>query len=146
MKRIVFLLAFVFLAGSSNVMFGQADENVNPWVYETELQVPWSRVDSLMKLLNILENEYDWFNKAVEIGPVLDIRIHIHHTGNVWNVKYQWIYPTWEAISKGINGKKVWEAVEPDVEKRKAINGGMNWVFNDIPHQDNIYQLVVGSQ
>ena len=134
-------MVIVLMAGMSITVFGQENWDSYPWVYETEYQIPWSRVDSLWKL-NTISDELNFNGKAVEMGFVLDIRIYIHHTGGVWNVKVQWIYPSFEAINEPGWGKKVWEALGVDEEKVKEIRGGFNWVFNDVIHRDNIYRLI----
>ena len=90
-----------------------------------------------------MSNELNFYGKAVEMGFVLDIRMYIHHTGGVWDVKVQWIYPFSEASNAEGWGKEVWEAVGVNEEKLKEIFGGFNWVFNDVIHRDNIYRLVV---
>ena len=134
-------MVIVFMAGMSITVFGQENWDSYPWVYETESQVPWSRVDSLDKLTT-MSNELNFYGKAVEMGFVLDMRTYIHHTGGVWNVKVQWIYPSFEAINEQGWGTKVWEALGVDEEKVKEIRGGFNWVFNDVIHRDNIYRLI----
>ena len=134
-------MVIVFMAGMSITVFGQENWDSYPWVYETEFQIPWSRVDSLWKL-NTISDELNFNGKAVEMGFVQDIRLYIHHTGGVWNVKIQRIYPSFEAINENGWGTKVWEALGVDEEKVKEINGGFNWVFNDVIHRDNIYRLI----
>ncbi len=123
-------------------VLSQENQDQNPWVYETEYQIPWSRVDSLSKLVKITD-ELGFYDKAVEMGFITDFRLYIHHTGDIWNVKVEWVYPTWEAMNAGWQASKVWEAVGVDEDKAKEIDGGFNWVMNDIIHQDNIYRLTV---
>ena len=142
MKKNALLMVIVLMAGMCITAFGQVNEDSTPWVYETEYQVPWSRIDSLLKLTT-MSNELNFYGKAVEMGFVLDIRMYIHHTGGVWNVKVQWIYSSFEAINEPGWGKKVWEAVGVNEEKIKELDGGFNWVFNDVIHRDNIYRLLL---
>ncbi len=146
MKTFTFLLVFLLVVGLQETAYGQEQEDTQPWVYMSEFQIPWSRVDSLMKLENLSDTEWKWYEKAKEMGYILDFRFMIHHTGDQWNVRYEWVYPSWEAMNKTGWAKEVSEAVEPDSAKREAVFAGYNWVFKDVIHRDQIYRLVIGAR
>jgi len=146
MKKFAYLLVILMLAALHKTAFGQENQDNWPWVYMSEFQVPWSRIDSLMKLENITDKEWNWYEKAKEMGHIIDFRFMLHHTGDEWNVRYEWVYPSWEAMNKSDWMKEVSEAVEPDSTKRKPINEGYQWVFKDVTHRDQIYRLVIGAR
>ena len=144
-KTFAFLMVLFLVMGSLGTAFGQEKEDTRPYVYSMEFQIPWSRVDSLTKLVDLTDKEYKFYDKAKEMGYILDFRIMIHDTGNEWNVRIEWVYPSWEAIREPGWGKKVWEALEIDSAKVEEINAGFTWVTKDVIHRDNIYRLNIGA-
>jgi hypothetical protein len=146
MKTFAFIMVFFLVVGLQETAYGQEQEDTRPWVYMSEYQIPWSRVDSLVKFIELFNTELKWREKAIEMGYVLDIRIMMHHTGDEWNYRVEWVYPSWEAMRNPGWGMKVWEAVEPDSTKRKAYISGPNWIFKDVIHRDQIYRLHLGAR
>ncbi len=145
MKTFAFLMLLFLVVGLQETAFGQEEKSTLPWVYMSEYQIPWSRMDSLIKLIDVFNIEYKWTEKAIEMGYVLDIRLMIHHTGNEWNYRAEWVYPSWEAMNIKGWGMQVWEAVMPDSAKREASFAGIDWIFKDVIHRDQIYRLHLGA-
>ena len=146
MKTFAFLMVIFLVVGLQETAFGQEQEDTRPWVYMSEFQIPWSRIDSLMKLETVIDTEWKWYEKAKEMGYIIDFRFMIHHTGDEWNVKNEWVYPSWEAMNKSDWMKQVSETVEPDSVKRETVYAGFEWVFKDVIHRDQIYRLVTGAR
>ena len=146
MRKFAFTALLIFLFISTDSVFCQEDQDQNPWVYETAYQVPWSKVDSFTKLLE-LTDDYGFYEKAKELGKIVDFRAYIHHTGDIWNVKIQWVHSTWKELNAGWKAKDVWEAIGVDEEEVKRINSGFSWIFDDeVIHFDNIYRLIIGAK
>jgi hypothetical protein len=146
MKTFAFLMVIFLAVGLQETTFGQEEKPNRPYIYMSEYQIPWSRVDSLVKILDLFEKEYKWREKAIELGYILDLRVMMHDTGNEWNYRVEWVYPSWEAIRNPGWGMKVWEAVEPDSAKREVYFAAIDWIFKDVIHQDQIYRLHWGAR
>lgn len=108
------------------------------WVYGNYNKIPWSRVDSLSKLLKL----YPMIEKAKEMGHILDRRWLVHDTGNEYNVVIETVYPSWEAMGEGARMGEVFRALEADSARRAEVNAGFNWVFQDTDHYDVIYRVM----
>ncbi len=113
-----------------------------PYVYSSYWQIPWSRVDSLTKLLKL----YPWTETAIEMGHITNRVWLVHHTGAEYNIVISTVYPTWEAMGEGARIGQVFQALEPDSLRREEVNAGFSWVFNDeggeTSHHDVIYRLM----
>jgi len=144
MKTFAFLMVLFLVVGLQETAFGQEEKPTRPFVYMLERQLTWSQVDSAMKLREAYDVKYKWKEKAIEMGYVLDIRIMV--TNDLWNYRIEWVYPSWEAMYNPGWSKRVWEAVEPDSEKREMIDAAYSSVFKDAIRRDRIYQLVTGAR
>lgn len=118
----------------------RAQEAENPVVHASFYQVPWERVDSLTTLWSMYP---EWFTRAQEAGHILERQLWVHMQGDVWNVVIVGTYPSWDAWANQESGwgQAVFEMVEPDEAQRAAFNEGMDWVFSNTVHYDNIYRL-----
>ncbi len=112
-----------------------------PFVYVSEYQVPWDRVDSLTTLLQAYP---EWVAKAREMGHVLDYQTWIHLYGDEWNVVIVRTFPSQEAWNNQESGwlQSVNRMVEPDSARRAANSEGFAWVYDGVPHRDNLYRAL----
>ena len=140
------LMVIFLMVSMQETVSAQEKEDTRPYVYCMEFQIPWSRIDSLEKMINVFVTKYNWVEKAKEMGFILDQRAYIHDTGSEWNYRIEWVYPSWEAMGKTGWGMKVWEVVEPDTAIREAYFDGLDWVYKDVIHRDNIYRLMGGGR
>lgn len=140
MKTLAFLIVLFLVTGSLETASGQEEKPTRPFVYMIEYQMTWSQVDSAESLRKAYDVKYKWEEKAVELGYILDV--HIMITRDAWNYRIEYIYPSWEAIYNPGWINKVWEAVEPDSEKREMINAEYASVFKDLVGRDRIYQIL----
>ena len=116
------------------------DTTGTAWVYASYHRVPWSRVDSLVKLNRFRPA---WRDRAVEMGCFLDSQLLIHQTGNEYNVVLSTTYPSFRYIGPGGEragcANQAWSATVPDSTLRAAIQAGNSWVYSDASHYDVIY-------
>ena len=64
----------------------------------------------------------------------------VHHTGNEYNIVIVSVYESWESMGEGNGFGAAFRELEPDEERRAEVNAGIQWVFNDTEHVDNIYR------
>ncbi len=142
LARIVMALAvFGLILGVARPTYAQEEEAENPVVHTNSYQVPWERVDSLRTLWSMYP---EWLAKAQELGHILDNQLWVHVQGDEWNVVIAASYPSWDAWANPEPGwrQAVFAMVEPDSTRRAAFNEGMDWVFANTIHRDNIYRQV----
>jgi hypothetical protein len=141
-RIVVVLAATGVLVSAPKSAFGQEQEEApqlyddsGVWVYATFLKVPWSEVDSLLKLSRyapaILE-------KGKEMGCYLDQEMLIHHTGTEYNVVYMTTYASFDDLGPG-DDCGAFEAVVPDSTERAALDDGFEYVLDGYKHYDIIY-------
>ncbi len=123
------------------------DTTGTAWVYATYSRVPWSRLDSLLKLQRYLPA---FRARGIALGCFLDAELLIHHTGGEYNVVAMYTYPSFRSIGPGsgtgaCNARAFREAV-PDSAERAAYQAGQRWVFMDTTHYDEIYWVAYPSQ
>jgi hypothetical protein len=53
MKTFAFLMVIFLAVGLQETTFGQEEKPNRPYIYMSEYQIPWSRVDSLVKILDL---------------------------------------------------------------------------------------------
>ena len=51
-------------------------------------------------------------------------------------------FSSWEAIGEGARWSEVFEALEPDAERRAEVVGAFAWAFQGFKHYDNIYRVM----
>ncbi len=135
----VLALAGMLLAVPTDVRAQDGDEMEEaeaPWIYISSYKIPWSRVDSLTKLVAL----YPVPDKAMENGTVMDYHMIVHHTGDEYNIVIVNVYESWESMGESNGFGAAFEDLEPDEERRAEVNAGFNWVFADTEHHDNIYR------
>jgi hypothetical protein len=108
------------------------------YITTTAHRVPFDRIDSLRKLL---KETKPVLVEAKRRGGILDDVWLVHAWGGEYNVMEMTTWKSWAAIEDTTLGfdaasKKVY----PDSVARKKINDRFNWVFQGVPHVDNIYQ------
>ena len=135
----VLALAGMLLAVPTDVRAQDGDEMEEaeaPWIYISSYKIPWSRVDSLTKLVAL----YPVPDKAMENGTVMDYHMIVHHTGDEYNIVIVNVYESWDSMGEGNGFSAAFEDLEPDAERRAEVTAGFNWVFADTEHHDNIYR------
>ena len=132
-RRLLFpSLLFAFLAPS--IAAAQS------YVTTTAHRIPFERVDSLRKLLKETQAVA---TEAKRRGGVLDDVWLIHAWGGEYNVVQMTTWKSWAAIADTTLGFDAAERkVYPDSVARKKIDDRFGWVFQGVPHVDNIYQKV----
>lgn len=104
----------------------------------TAHRVPFSRLDSLQKLLKATRAVGD---EAKRRGGILDNTWLIHAWGGDYNVVQVITWKSWAAITDTTLGfAAATRKVYPDSTQRKRINDAFDWVFDGVSHVDNIYQ------
>lgn len=110
------------------------------YVSTTAFRVPFTRMDSLQKLLKATRAVDQ---EAKRRGGVIDNVWLIHAWGGEWNVLNVTTWKSWAAIQDTALGfGAATRKVYPDSLQRKRINDAFTWVFEGQPHVDNIYQKV----
>jgi hypothetical protein len=108
------------------------------YVTTTAHRVPFDRVDSLRKLLKETRTVTA---EVKRLGGVLDDMWLIHAWGGEHNVVQVTTWKSWAAITDTTLGfNAATKKAYPDSVARKKINDRFDWVFNGVPHIDNIYQ------
>jgi hypothetical protein len=110
------------------------------YITTTAHRVPFDRIDSLRKLL---KETKPVLAEAKRRGGILDDVWLVHAWGGEYNVVEMTTWKSWAAIEDTTLGfdaasKKIY----PDSVARKRINDRFNWVFQGVPHVDNIYQKI----
>jgi hypothetical protein len=138
-KTFILAMLFAGLFSTQSIVQAQEEESQEtPYWYVSSFMVPWSKMDSLEKLVK----KYDLSILAEEKkrGIILDYHYFIHHTGDEYNVVILTKSPSWAAIMDTTLGVVTLETIEPDKSKRDEINAGYKWIFDGVPHKDNIYR------
>jgi hypothetical protein len=108
------------------------------YITATSHRVPFERVDSLRKLL---KETQPITAEAKRRGGILDDVWLVHAWGGEYNVVQMTTWKSWAAIGDTTLGfDAATRKVYPDSVARKKINDRFNWVFQGVPHVDNIYQ------
>lgn len=124
----------MLLAGGLQRLQAQA------YVTATAHRVPFSRVDSLQKLLKATKAVAEEVKRR---GGILDNMWLIHAWGGEHNVVQVTTWKSWAAMEDTTVGfAAATRKVYPDSTQRKRINDGFNWVFEGVSHVDNIYRKV----
>jgi hypothetical protein len=132
------LAAGVFLA--MLLAGGPGSVKAQAYISTTAHRVPFSRVDSLRKLLKATKAVAD---EAKRRGGILDDMWLIHAWGGEYNVVEVTTWKSWAAIEDSTLGfDAAYRKVYPDSAKRKPIDDGFSWVFEGVSHVDNIYRKV----
>jgi len=118
------------------------DTTGTAWVYASYFQIPWSRVDSLIKLERFRPA---WRARGIAMGCFLDSELMVHHTGSEYNVVFLTTFPSFRYIGPGGQapgcGTRAWRETVPDSTLRAAIQKGNDWVYDEAGHYDVIYWL-----
>jgi hypothetical protein len=129
------LALLVFWPGAAR---GQEQQPAQqPYWVVSYYEVPWARVDSLVKLYR--QHRIPVVEEAKRAGTILDYRILIHHFGSEENVVIMEKYPSWEAIDRGTGFGEAARRLGRDEEAQRQISEGFDWVFEGVPHRDEIY-------
>lgn len=131
---ILWSVAVAMLFGVPTMAAAQDDE-ANPYWYVTAYSVPWSKVDSLGKLI---DKDEPLVQAAIERGHMLESKVLIHHTGNEWNVVFMTKYPNWAAIDADPGLADIAEEMWGE-EARQARGAAYGEIFGDGAHRDYIY-------
>lgn len=107
------------------------------YVTTTEHRVPFERVDSLRKLI---KETQPVLAEVKRRGGILDDVWLIHAWAGEYSVVEIVTYKSWAAIEDTTLGfAAAQRKVIPDSVARKKVNDRFNWVFQGVPHTDNIY-------
>lgn len=116
-------------------MASAQDSDSDAYWYVSAYSVPWSKVDSLGKLI---DKDAPLVQAAIERGHIVEAKTLIHHTGNEWNVVFMTKYANWAAIDAdpGLAGiaEEMWGE-----EAREARGDAYGEIFGDGAHRDYIY-------
>ncbi|HUF31366.1 MAG TPA: hypothetical protein VMM77_12010 [Gemmatimonadaceae bacterium] len=140
-------LTLVFMLGGATIAGAQEanaprlyDTTATHWVYASYHQVPWSRVDSLLKLERFRPA---WRARAIAMGCFVDSQLLIHQTGNEYNVVNSRTYSSYRDFGPGGQqsgcAARAWRETIPDSTLRTSIARGRAWVYGDVAHYDVIY-------
>ena len=129
-------ICFAVLAGGG----AEAAVAQQQYVSTTAFRVPFTRMDSLQKLLKATRAVDQ---EAKRRGGVVDNVWLIHAWGGEQNVLNITTWKSWAAMEDTALGfAAATRKVYPDSVQRKRINDAFQWVFEGQPHVDNIYQKV----
>ena len=110
------------------------------YVTTTAHRVPFERIDSLRKLLKETQSVVA---EAKRRGGILDDVWLIHAWGGEYNVVEMTTWKSWAAIADTTLGiDAAFRKVYPDSVAREKMNDRFEWVFQAVPHVDNIYEKV----
>jgi hypothetical protein len=110
------------------------------YISTTAHRVPFERIDSLRKLL---KETQPVLAEAKRRGGILDDVWLVHAWGGEYNVVEMTTWKSWAAIEDTTLGlDAASRKVYPDSVARKKINDRFAWVFQGVPHVDNIYQKI----
>lgn len=107
------------------------------YVTTTEHRVPFERLDSLTKLL---KEDLPVVAEAKRRGGILDNVWLVHRWAGEYSVVQMTTWKSWAAIEDtalGIAAAR--RKVLPDSVARRKYTDRLNWVFEGVPHTDNIY-------
>jgi hypothetical protein len=107
------------------------------YVTTTEHRVPFERVDTLRKLL---KEDAPVMAEAKRMGGILDNVWLIHRWAGEYSVVQVTTWKSWAAIEDTTVGlAAARRKVVPDSAARRKYNDRLDWVFEGVPHTDNIY-------
>ncbi|MBA3260135.1 MAG: hypothetical protein H0T68_11810 [Gemmatimonadales bacterium] len=110
------------------------------YVTTTEHRVPFERVDSLRKLL---KEDLPVVAEARRRGGILDNVWLLHRWAGEYSVVNVTTWKSWAAIEDTTLGlAAARRKVIPDSLARRKYNDRLDWVFEGVPHTDNIYVKV----
>ncbi len=110
------------------------------YISTTAFRVPFTRMDSLEKLLKATKAVDQ---EAKRRGGIVDNVWLIHAWGGAENVLNITTWKSWAAMEDTALGfGAATRKVYPDSAQRKRINDAFQWVFEGQPHVDNIYRKV----
>lgn len=136
-KTIIATLFLVGLFSSHSTALAQEQNEGTPYWVAASNKIPWAKIDSLRSMVN--EYVGPIVEEAKRMGRVLDYKILLHTYGGEYNVVFMTKYPSWEAIGEGPGWAAAYEAIEPNKEIRDAVWAANAWIFEGVPHIDNIY-------
>jgi hypothetical protein len=107
------------------------------YVTTTEHRVPVERVDTQRKLL---KEDAPVMAEAKRMGGILDNVWLIHRWAGEYSVVQVTTWKSWAAIEDTTVGlAAARRKVVPDSAARRKYNDRLDWVFEGVPHTDNIY-------
>jgi hypothetical protein len=107
------------------------------YVTTTEHRVPFERVDSLRKLV---KEDLPVVAEAKRSGGIVDNVWLMHRWAGEYSVVQVTTWKSWAAIEDTTMGlAAARRKVVPDSAARRKYNDRVNWVFEGVPHRDNIY-------
>ena len=107
------------------------------YVTTTEHRVPFERVDSLRKLVT---EDQPVVAEAKRSGGIVDNVWLMHRWAGEYSVVQVTTWKSWAAIEDTTMGlAAARRKVVPDSAARRKYNDRVNWVFEGVPHRDNIY-------
>jgi hypothetical protein len=115
----------------------EKEKEDTPYWYISQFKMAWAKIDSYQTLVEKYTDPM--IAEAKKSGKILDYHTLIHHTGDEYNVVIMAKLPSWCAIDQSWGFSDAWKKIEPDEEKRKAINAAFDWAFEGTDHIDNIY-------
>jgi hypothetical protein len=143
MRRPLLALACVGLAFSLTPGLAaaqQAPAHATVFWTVSSFQVPFSKVDSLMKLTRAYT--LPAVEEAKKAGALLDYRVLIHSWAGRDNVVILRAYSSWDAIHNDTTFGAAARRLQPDSAKRRMVNEAFNEIFGTGIHHDEIYQEI----
>ena len=110
------------------------------YISTTAFRVPFERIDTLRKLL---KETQPVLAEAKRRGGILDDVWLVHAWGGEFNVVNMTTWKSWAALEDTTVGlDAATRKVYPDSVARKKLNDRFAWVFQGVPHVDNIYRKI----
>ncbi len=107
------------------------------YVTTTEHRVPFERVDSLRKLL---KEDAPAMAEAKRMGGIIDNMWLLHRWAGEYTAVQVTTWKSWASIEDTTLGlAAARRKVVPDSAARRKYNDRLDWVFEGVPHTDNIY-------
>lgn len=116
-------------------MAAAQDDDDDAYWYVSMYSVPWSKVDSLGKLI---DKDAPLVEAAIERGHFVEGKVLIHNTGNEWNVMFMNKFANWAAIDANPGLADIAEEMWGE-EARAARGEAYGEIFGDGAHRDYIY-------
>jgi len=143
MRRPLLALACVGLALSLTPGLAaaqQAPAHATVFWTVSSFQIPFSKVDTLMKLTRAYT--IPAVEEAKKAGTLLDYRVLIHSWAGRDNVVILRAYNSWDAIHNDTTFGAAVRRLQPDSAKRRVVNEAFNEIFGTGVHHDEIYQEI----
>ncbi len=135
-RNALLALAFVFVLPLT--VLAQEEEEQAVW-HTIRYQVDWSRVDSLVTLIETYD--LPTTEEAKKMGNLLERKWLIHIQGTEWNVVLMEKVRSWEAVQNtGMEAAR--RTLYPDEATRDEIQAGFNWAFGGGAHRDEFFREV----